>query len=283
MSKSIVIAHIADLDGLASAAICKYFLPNAEIHLFDYGDKIPWDKIDIRTDVYMVDISVPLDDMLCIKNVAKSLVWCDHHKSAIDMMKDNKFDGIQRDGTAAASLTWEYFSYYKIPLGVKLLSNYDVFNLENPDTIAYQYGIMALNLNPNNTEDWIYNVFRDEVIPYHIKQGKTILNYLGIVNKKECNSLAFETTLNGHSVLAVNRAYCGSLFFKDHPLYDEVDILCTFFMRQDHTWNISLYTTKDDVDCSEICKLYGGGGHKAAAGFQVIELIGELKHGNNNI
>jgi nanoRNase/pAp phosphatase (c-di-AMP/oligoRNAs hydrolase) len=34
-------------------------------------------------------------------------------------------------------------------------------------------------------------------------------------------------------------------------------------------WVISLYTTKDNVDCSVLAKNRGGGGHKQAAGFQV--------------
>jgi nanoRNase/pAp phosphatase (c-di-AMP/oligoRNAs hydrolase) len=31
---------------------------------------------------------------------------------------------------------------------------------------------------------------------------------------------------------------------------------------------VSLYSTRDDIDCGAIAKTYGGGGHKGAAGFQ---------------
>jgi len=37
-------------------------------------------------------------------------------------------------------------------------------------------------------------------------------------------------------------------------------------------WTISLYTTKDEIDCSVIAKSNGGGGHKKAAGFQVEDI-----------
>ena len=37
-------------------------------------------------------------------------------------------------------------------------------------------------------------------------------------------------------------------------------------------WVYSLYTTKK-IDCSQIAKWYGGGGHKQAAGFQTEKLI----------
>jgi len=42
-------------------------------------------------------------------------------------------------------------------------------------------------------------------------------------------------------------------------------------------WTFSLYTTKDEVDCSVIAKSKGGGGHKKAAGFQLPELPNEFK------
>jgi oligoribonuclease NrnB/cAMP/cGMP phosphodiesterase (DHH superfamily) len=36
--------------------------------------------------------------------------------------------------------------------------------------------------------------------------------------------------------------------------------------------DVSLYTTKDEVDCSIIAKSNGGGGHKKAAGFRVEDI-----------
>ena len=37
-------------------------------------------------------------------------------------------------------------------------------------------------------------------------------------------------------------------------------------------WSFSIYTTKDDIDCSAIAKKRGGGGHKKAAGFEAKDL-----------
>ena len=34
-------------------------------------------------------------------------------------------------------------------------------------------------------------------------------------------------------------------------------------------WNFSLYNDNGEVDCSQIAKQYGGGGHKYAAGMIV--------------
>jgi nanoRNase/pAp phosphatase (c-di-AMP/oligoRNAs hydrolase) len=48
--------------------------------------------------------------------------------------------------------------------------------------------------------------------------------------------------------------------------------MVTFVRRVDKLWNVSLYSTKPEIDCGEIAKSFGGGGHKGAAGFQGKEL-----------
>jgi len=50
------------------------------------------------------------------------------------------------------------------------------------------------------------------------------------------------------------------------------DLMITFVRQKDKLWNVSLYSTKPDVDCGAIAKSFGGGGHLGAAGFQRKEL-----------
>jgi len=50
------------------------------------------------------------------------------------------------------------------------------------------------------------------------------------------------------------------------------DLMITFVRRPDKLWDVSLYSTKPDVDCGAIAKSFGGGGHLGAAGFQRKEL-----------
>jgi len=50
------------------------------------------------------------------------------------------------------------------------------------------------------------------------------------------------------------------------------DLMITFVRRKDELWNVSLYSTKEHVDCGVIAKSFGGGGHKGAAGFQCKDL-----------
>ena len=55
-------------------------------------------------------------------------------------------------------------------------------------------------------------------------------------------------------------------------LVEPYDLMIAFCRRKDKLWNVSLYSTKTDVDCGAIAKSFGGGGHKGAAGFQCAEL-----------
>jgi hypothetical protein len=50
------------------------------------------------------------------------------------------------------------------------------------------------------------------------------------------------------------------------------DLMIPFVRRPDKLWDVSLYSTKPDVDCGAIAKSFGGGGHLGAAGFQRKEL-----------
>jgi len=47
--------HSSDLDGHCSGAIVKQEYADCEMIGIDYGNKFPWDSIEIRETVFMVD------------------------------------------------------------------------------------------------------------------------------------------------------------------------------------------------------------------------------------
>lgn len=50
------------------------------------------------------------------------------------------------------------------------------------------------------------------------------------------------------------------------------DLMITFCRHKDKIWNVSLYSTKEHINCEAIAKSFGGNGHKEAAEFQCKEL-----------
>lgn len=271
--------HSADLDGHCSGAIVKYFNPDCELYGINYGDEFPWEKVQGQ-DVVMVDFSLqPFSDMLRLRREARDFSWIDHHKTAIAEYYDaglgegNIQNAILDAEFAACELTWKYFSSDELPQSVFWLGRYDIWkHSECPGSLEFQYGIRMYDTNPANQQFWTM-LFRDgagydTALTLRIRnEGSLLLAYETMQNEKFAKAFSFETELDGLRCIAVNKGFTNSLIFES--VYDPAkhDAMLSFCWRGGK-WTISLYSTKEGVDCGAICKARGGGGHKGAAGFQ---------------
>lgn len=84
-----------------------------------------------------------------------------------------------------------------------------------------------------------------------------------------CEAVGFEVMFNGYKCFAVNMGMMSSDDFVINNI-DDYDMLIGFVFNG-HEWRYSLRSTK--VDCSKVAMLYGGGGHKGAAGFNTKECV----------
>ena len=267
--------HSADLDGHCSGAIVKYFHVNCEMIGINYGDEFPWDSIWAEELVLMVDFSLPPEDMKRL-NEACTLIWIDHHKTAIDALKDYAIGGRQKVGLGACALVWSFFHAGDLPLAVQLLAEYDVWELSRKDTLPFQYGLrFEKNTYPDNQDLWVPLFTGGASLLYIIERGEILLEYETRQNVKKCKSMAFESVLhtNGDTYPAIccNLGMVNSRLFES--AYDPTrhDVMVAFCRRR-HEWNVSLYSTKDHIDCGVIAKEFGGGGHVQAAGFSCQNL-----------
>ena len=55
---------------------------------------------------------------------------------------------------------------------------------------------------------------------------------------------------------------------------NEYDAVIPFFYINGK-WKYSIFSNKDNIDCSQVAKTYDGGGHKGAAGWITDKLIFE--------
>lgn len=100
------IYHEADLDGVMSAAIVKkYFKGDIDLLPYNYGKEIP--DVNKYDKVFVVDVSFGdrtrfLFDEWEDKGI--DVTWIDHHKTAIEAVKDYNVKGKRRIGTAACEL-----------------------------------------------------------------------------------------------------------------------------------------------------------------------------------
>ena len=295
--------HSADLDGKCSAAIVNYFVPDVDLYPFNYGDEFPWDKAQGNV-VFMVDISLPANDMARLAQESQHLFWIDHHKTAIDEILPNKdlpMTTFCFVGFAACELTWMFFEHHynkaaasnvldiknewveAVPLAIKLLGHYDVWNktdieLWDDYILPFQYGMRNTDNSPHNIDLWYPLLLNNLPTCSEITEnGKAILSYQRKQNERVVKSLSFEghvTALEGMRAICCNQGLSNSQLFDAVWDPEKHDIMVTFVWKPKHRkWLYSLYSTKEDVDCGAIAKKYGGGGHKGAAGFEHDELL----------
>ena len=282
--------HSADFDGKASGAIVKFFNPECDLFPAYYGMKFPWHKIKRNEVVYMVDFGLqPFDQMVRLANSCQKLIWIDHHISAIrdhdELWKVTGFHiaGLRNTEYAACELTWQYFNTKPIPEPIKLLGRYDVWDLSyDPKVLPFQYGLRALNpMAEDNVWHSLGLIVTDmSMVDKLVNDGISILRYIGSDYNKYMKRCGFQIEFEGYKAFCVNRGFTGSHIFEGHYNPEIHDIMISFCYTNDYNWRVSLYTEKDEIDCSKIAKKYGGGGHPKASGFQCDKLPFKLKPSN---
>lgn len=197
--------HQDDLDGMCSAAICKYKFPEAILHGLSYGNPFPWDEIKPDDEVYMVDFCLqPFEDMLHLAQKCR-LFWIDHHSSALaEYAKQDGMcgfaGGYTRKDRAACELTWEYlFPDKPVPLAVKLLSLYDSWKFQGHEledmVLPFQMRMRMEELDPKDwhngndgtNREWLslllngyhakMEVFGHKSISDLVEEGRLLLRY----------------------------------------------------------------------------------------------------------
>lgn len=270
------IYHSKDLDGLCSGAIILLANPACKMIGWDYGEPIP--EIDGTEEVVMADISFPMEEMLRLtKLLGSKLTIIDHHKRFIDAYMDATEDFevsaiCNLDTTkSACELCYEYFFPGVLtPEWIVLLSKWDTWSDHgtiswNEHISPFQYGMRSLVTTIHDFFD--IKCSQEEII----EKGKAILTYIEAANKHNCTRNSFEILFKGYRTICINAPEVNSDTLKS--VYDEEKHdLILGFNYTGKFWKISLRSLKP-IDCSLIASQYpGGGGHFAAAGFEVDDI-----------
>lgn len=258
-----------DLDGKCAGAIVYAFTPccsRSDFYEVDYGRDFPFDVIEDGERVFIVDWSLNQieggwEKLMAITN---DIVWIDHHKSALEGC-NFKFKGIQNTGEAGCVLTWQFFKGQDaVPFGFDLVGDYDIWRFKyGDDTVAFQNAMKLYDTHPTSSI-WRDVYSSQKTIDKLLGEGYIIKRSLEMSGGAKVKKLGFTTEFEGHKAVACN-AFAGSKLFDS--IETDADLKITF--RHDGTqFTVSVYSSNNDIDCSEIAKKYGGGGHKGAAGFQ---------------
>jgi oligoribonuclease NrnB/cAMP/cGMP phosphodiesterase (DHH superfamily) len=265
-----------DLDGhCAGAIVYKYTKgePFREFIEMDYHKPFPFDQIQKGEKVFIVDFSLPTpEDFIKLLDITEYVWWIDHHKSALEKHAsvESRLMGMRSMDQAGCELT--YLTFYgidPIPEVVKLIGDYDVWAFKyGSRTRNFQSGARLYNTKPDSG---IWDIWLDiEYVPVdEIEAGGIIEEYKSNFYKEYLEVWSFPVVFEGYKALCCNMGSTGSLLFESQANKYDIVIPCVF---TGSVWKVSLFSSNPDIDCSELAKKYGGGGHKGAAGFYVEDL-----------
>lgn len=236
-------------------------LDDATFQTVQYGDPAP----DVTSlDVYIVDFSFPRDVLLKMHEQAKSLVVIDHHKTSAADLADLPFCIFDMNKSGCI-LTWEYlFPKTPAPELFYYLQDRDLWRWELPESKEVSAALRSYKP--------FFDVW-DEFTTFNgVKklkaEGAAILRYQNQQIEMALFQKAQMVEIGGYTVPCVNCTHLiselGNELAKDQPF------AALYFDTADKRV-FSLRSTDEGVDVAEIAKIYGGGGHRNAAGFTVAK------------
>jgi oligoribonuclease NrnB/cAMP/cGMP phosphodiesterase (DHH superfamily) len=272
-------------DGFCCAWLAHWAFPDAEFVPAQYGQEPP-DVAGKR--VLIADFSYKRPAMRQILSRARHVTVLDHHKSAEAELAGIVDEFVMRPDLIAnppgselpliwfdmarsgGRLTWEWLCRNghgvadpdNPPWIVDFTQDRDLWSWRLPDSREVN---AALSSYPMTFDEWdrLAELGHEALIP----EGRAILRYQAKIVEQHVGHARL-ATIGGHEVLVVN-ATC---------LFSEVagelargrPFGVAYFDRADGKRQFSLRSRGDDgIDVSEVAGRFGGGGHRASAGFEL--------------
>ena len=264
ITKDIVVLYHAECnDGFGGAwAAWKKFGDGADYIPIEHQVSLPEGLRGKQ--IFFIDIVPDETTLKKVINDNVSVIGIDHHKTSekkMSLFKDYSFD----NSHSGAVLAWKYFHPDKpVPKFLLFIEDMDIWKWEYPETDRF---ISALFLHDFNFQIWdkIAKDLEDpEKTEDYLIKGKVILNHRDKIIRLLAEGAEI-VEFEGYKILAVNAPH----FFASnlgHFLSKKQPPFSISWIQEKSTIHVSL-RSEGSVDVSEIAKKYGGGGHKAAAGF----------------
>lgn len=264
--KPICIYHANCTDGMTAAwVVSKVYGGNIDLYEGRYGNEPP----DVAgRDVILVDFSYkrPVLERMAAK--AKSVLILDHHKTAEEDLRGLELPNLtvvfdmERSG---AGIAWDYFCPdVPRPRMVDFVEDRDLWRFKYPETRAYCTFMYAF-AGKNEMSAWD-EMARMDIADIVVK-GE-IINMAHQKNVAAAVEIAKRrVVLGGHNVPMANVPV---MFASDAGnMMAQGEKFSATYVDTANSRLFSLRSTDAGIDCGEVAKLYGGGGHRNAAGFKV--------------
>ena len=295
MSDQVVVYHANCIDGSVGALCAYYDFPRAHFHAATHNKDDDILEYIKDKDVYFIDFCYKEDKTRAICELAKSVVFLDHHqtslpyiekivneyssnkltledigktsmKTAKSLDKCKSFCSMDKSG---AMLAYEYFStareYHIEARIVEVVQDRDLWKWEYPETEAVTSFLYTLpQFDPEvsqSFEDW------DRYCKYSIEDLTLLGNSVVKARKKNVEEgckRAFKARMFNREIYIANATDCFSEIAGELALKGEFG--ATFHINSQGKYVYSLRVANGDLDIAVLAETVGGGGHKKAAG-----------------
>lgn len=265
--KDIVILYHADCpDGFGGAwAAHKKFGDSAE-YIGVHHDLPPPVGLENK-EIYLVDFTYPEEIMKNMISRNKRVTAIDHHvtrEGAIKLTKDYSY-AIDHSGSV---LAWKYFHKDKlIPLLLQYIEGQDLWKFNLPNTTPIVTYIDSFDYNFTVWDKLVKDIENRTKRKEFIEKGIFMVSYKDELIKRIIEEGAKLVKFEGYETFVVNAPHEFAsrisllLYTKNPPL-------AIRWSEEKDGVHVSL-RSDGSLDVSKIAEKYGGGGHKAAAGFSL--------------
>jgi uncharacterized protein len=274
--KPLVIYHGGCRDGFCAAWVADRFFSTrggADFHAGYYGHAPP----DVRgRAVYVLDFSYSRPVMDEMHKEAASLLVLDHHKTAEAAMFGARYAEFDMN-RSGAGMAWDHFFGGVRPTVVDYTEDRDLWRFALPhskevnaylSTLAFDFPAWT-NAETNAVQDGFEA--HDPTVTAR-NRGQWVISKTEQYVREAAKN-ARTVTFAGKKVPLVNAPQVDISELLDYLVTtDKAPFAVGWWQRQDGVFQYSL-RSRGDFDVSALAKLYGGGGHANAAGFQSQELF----------
>lgn len=262
----LVIYHGGCQDGFCAAWVIHRYCQEMDVAQpkfipAKYGDEPPGVT---GLKVVIVDFSYPRKDLVRMHGDAESLVVLDHHKTAQEDLAGLEFAKFDME-KSGAGMAWEHFFVSLPPWPVSYVEDRDLWRFERNSSREVNAYLQTV---PHDFAAW--NRLADslswtEVVQAGEAVSRSIDQYV-----EKMSAQSYMRVVAGYLVPVINAPYVHISELVGH-LAETNYFAIGWFKRGDGKYQFSL-RSRGEIDVSEIAKSYGGGGHRASAGF-VLDTI----------
>lgn len=284
--------HFPCDDGFASAWIARKRWPGIELAPTSYG--LPLPDVDIAgKNVMIADFSYKPDVLRELAERAKSIIILDHHKTAAaDLEKISSLCGATFDVAhhlvdevgypancracfdmdhSGAALTWQFcFPGEQMPELIKYIEDRDLWRFALPETRQVS---LFLRSFPYDFQTWtaiVDNMSDPASRASSLRQAAAIERFYDQKLAEMVQTATLKTIgkWDGVPVAHAPYAFASDLaheLLKQYPDAPFAGVVVDAYGGR--TYSLRSEDSRQDV--SEVAKMFGGGGHRNAAGFRV--------------